>query len=228
MNKEYTMPTEGQIAKWKKQHGALHKLTVKVPGQTAAICIVRAPKVSDISQSSTLGESDEYKIGMIQLNNCWLHGDERIRTQLAFSQSAAKEMGRIFQVYPWDVESVTVDQDMITKLKAHGLDPLILGKINEAGILRQITISIGARPVIVDGIDTREKLSASFMMPDLEIFEKSKAVPDFLDQGTILINECFVEGDERFKDHSDEHIAFAAFMAGHSLLEKFTTEVEKL
>ena len=222
------MPSEAQIAKWKKEHGVLHKLTVKVPGKEDAICIVRSPKVSDISQSATLGEGDEFKIGAIQLNNCWIDGDERIKSNLAFLQAAAVQMGRVFEVYPWNVQSEEVTNAFIEKLKTQGSDAELISKVQLEGVVRCVTITLGSKAILKDGIDTRETIKAYFKQPDLAIKEKADLVSDFLDQGSVYINECFLFGDARFTDHSDEHIAFAAYMAGHSLLEKLTAEVTKL
>lgn len=228
MNKAYQLPTEGQIAKWKKQHGTLHKLTVKVPGQEDAICIVRPPKVSDISMSAQLGNGDEFQIGKLQLEACWLHGDERIKNRLAFTQAAAIQMGRIFEVFPWTIETVDVTKELIEKLTTQGVDAEVISRVSDEGVVRKVVILNGTKPVLKDGEDQREKLEAIFCQPNLKIKEKADLMTEFLDQGSVYIKECFLSGDERFKNHSDEHIAFASYMAGNSLLEQLTAEVEKL
>lgn len=226
------MPSQAQIDKWKKQHGALHKIVVNIPGQDPAICIVRDPKVSDIQQSSSLGEGDEYKIGKIQLDNCWLAGDERIKTRLSVSQAAAKKMGAIFPVFPWKVDTIEWNSQMIPEddLKAlnSDLSKEVVDSIIKEGAYRRITILNGAKPIMNGKVDEREEIVAYFKCPDLEVKEKADLISDFLDQGATYINECFLMGDERFKNHTSEPIAFASYMAGHSLIEKFTTEVEKL
>lgn len=228
MNTTYQMPSEGQIKQWKKDHGALHKLTVIVPGHESAICIVRAPKVSDISYSSAMGEGDEFKIGKLQLDSCWLDGDERIKTRLAFTKAAALQMGKIFEVFPWEVKSIDVTKELLEKLKTQGVSVDVIDKVATEGIVREITILEGAVPIMKEEKDIRRKVSALFRCPDLEVKEKSDTASDFLDQGSVFINECFLSGDNELKDHSSEPIAFASYMAGHALIEKLTTEVEKL
>lgn len=235
MHKEYQMPTQGQIDNWKNQHGHLHKIVVKVPGESDAICIVRPPKISDITQSSNLGEGDSFKIGNIQLTNCWLHGDERIRKRFSIKKAAVDQMSMIFQVYPFTVESVKLNEEILKSLNDSGIDPAILLKVKEEGMVRKVTILNGAKAEMVEDKespsgfrDKREKIEAYFQCPDLSIIEKVNTMTDFIDQGIIYINESFLYGDKRFKDGSDEHVSFAAFRAGHSLVEHFTTEVEKL
>ena len=228
MNKVYQMPSAGQIKQWKKEHGTIHKLTVKVPGQESAICIVRSPKVTDISHSHAMGDGDSYTMGKLQLESCWLDGDERIKTRLSFSQSAALQMGRIFGVFPWDIQSVLVTKQLLEKLKAQGVSAEVIEKVVAEGMVRKIAILNGAVPLVKEGKDTREIVEALFRCPDLEVKEKVDSVSDFLDQGSLFINECFLSGDKRLKDHSSEPIAFASYMAGNALIEKLTTEVEKL
>lgn len=223
MNTEFKMPSEGQIAKWKKEHGTLHVIRVN-----DAMCIVRSPKVTDISQSATMGEGDEVKIGLIQLKNCWLAGDNRILNKLAYQQAAAKQMGLIFEVYPFHVETAKVTKDLIAKLTAQGVKEEVIKAVEAEGTVRRVEVTLGAKPQIENGNDTRLKIEALFHEPDLKVKEKADLVADFLDQGSVYVNECFLAGDQRFTDHSDEHIAFASYMAGHQLVERFTASVEKL
>ncbi len=232
MNKVYQMPSEAEIKRWKKEYGTLHKLTVKVPGENDAICIVRAPKVSDLTYSVKKGEGDKFKIGLAQLNNCWLSGDERIRTKFAFQKAASEQMGKIFEVYPSIVETVEVTVELIEKFKSQGVTKELISTIQSDGSVRRVEITIGSKPVLelVDGEekDTREKIEAFFRSPDLKIKEEADLMSEPLDQGLVFINQSFLAGDARFKDHSDENIAFASYMSGLSLIERFTTEVEKL
>lgn len=232
MNKVYQMPSEAQIAKWKKEHGSLHKLTVKVPGQNDAICIVRAPKVSDLSYAASAGENDDYKTILAQLKSCWLSGDERINTKLSIQQSVVKKMGGIFPVYPRKIETIEVTPELIEKFKTQGATDELISKVQVDGTVRRIEITIGVTPVMVvkEGKeeDTREKIEAYFIEPDLKIKEVADLMSAFLDKGSVLINESFIAGDARFKDHTDEPIAFASYFLGNFLIEELTAEVEKL
>jgi hypothetical protein len=226
--KAFEMPAQAQIDKWKKEHGALHKITVKVTGQPDAICIVRDPKVSDIQQSSALGGNDEYLIGKIQLENCWLAGDERIKTRLSVSQAAAKKMAAIFPVFPFQVDTVFLDSELTQEFTKLGVDQEKIQELVSTGLVRKVTILNGRYAIMDAGIDKREVITAYFKEPDLAVQEIVDLVSDFLDKGKLYIQECFITGDERFKSHTSEPIAFAAYLAGNALMETFTSEVEKL
>ena len=218
MSSTIKMPASSQIAEWKKQHGEIIKLNV---GDT--FCIVRHPNLQDIDMSATLGEGDEVKIGQIQLDNCWLYGDEKIRTNHGLLKSAAKQMGYIFPVFEYEVNDTPVTTDLLKELTAKKVDPKRIKSVEVLGYVRQITVYVpSTNPKKPD-----EEVKALFVEPDLEIEAKAATGSSFLNQGSVFLQECFLTGDDRLLNGEDP-VKFASYMAGHVLLKRYTTKVEKL
>ena len=73
MNEE-KMPTAEQIAYWKKQHGDIFKVVVG-----DSVCYLKKPDRKTMSYVATLG-NNPVRANEALLQNCWLGGDESIKT----------------------------------------------------------------------------------------------------------------------------------------------------
>lgn len=74
MNEEKVI-TEEQIEAWKKKHGSVYSETVD--SKTAYL---KKPDRKALSAAAVLGKTDPMKYNEVLLNNCWLGGDEEIKT----------------------------------------------------------------------------------------------------------------------------------------------------
>ncbi len=108
-NKNITTPTPEDITKWKELYGKVHTLEIPIKYTTAdgrefddegeakdhaselvpekreiqtlsIVAYLRTPSRKIISMATAVGGKDPIKFGELILQNCWLGGDERIKT----------------------------------------------------------------------------------------------------------------------------------------------------
>ena len=93
MNKKELNVTPEQIEEWKKQHGDVFQLDVD--GHT---CFLKKPSRKVISMATTIGQNDPVKFSELMMNNCWLAGEEIIRTDDELFLSAAGKLAELIQL----------------------------------------------------------------------------------------------------------------------------------
>lgn len=93
MDKKELTVTPEQIAEWKKQHGEIFQLDVD--GHT---CFLKKPSRKVISMATTIGQNDPVKFSELMMNNCWIAGDEIIRTDDELFLSAAGKLADLIQL----------------------------------------------------------------------------------------------------------------------------------
>lgn len=199
--KKYELPHPARIAGMKKEHGQLHKLSVLISENETAVCILRHPRLEDISMSFAIGDDDKDAQAKIIFQNCWLEGDERI-------------------MFVKDSEYVIPDAGIFRSIAKQALYLFASLKftVQDEGENRSISVTTH------DG----EVLKGTFKNPDLLACEKASTASDFLAKGAVFANECVIDAPAVFFDESDHEISFAVYMAGHLLLKKYTASVEKL
>lgn len=83
------MTPESQIAAWKKKHGDVFRYSA---GEKS--CYLKKPDRSVLSAAAVIGKNDPLKYNEILLANCFLGGDEEIKTDdglfLGISQKLAE------------------------------------------------------------------------------------------------------------------------------------------
>jgi hypothetical protein len=67
--------TDEQIAMWKNLYKKVYE--VEVDG---SVCYLRKPDRKTISAATSLGASDPVRYAEVMLENCWLGGDDDIKT----------------------------------------------------------------------------------------------------------------------------------------------------
>lgn len=67
--------TQEQIDAWKKEHGDLKKVHVG-----SKSCILKKPSRKALSYATVAAQTDPLKYNEIILEDCWLAGDEEIKT----------------------------------------------------------------------------------------------------------------------------------------------------
>lgn len=209
------MPSAAQIKSWKEQFKAIHKITPD-PTRPEIFCIVRHPKLIDIVSSSELGGGDEIKIGSLQLTDCWLLGDERIKSDIELLRAASKKMGGLFKVYKNSVEYISVTAEILKSIPVEQID-----RVKADGEVRKLTV------IVPDETGKPIKKSAWLRKPDMLDVEKAETGGDPIAMGTIYLQECWLSGCKDLKEGEDE-IRFAAYLAALGIFRRFTADVEKL
>ena len=85
--------TKQQIQESKKQYGDVYVLNIE--GKKAYL---RTPDRQTLSYASTLATKDPLKFNEAILTNCWLGGDEEIKTDDALFLSASSKLGELIQI----------------------------------------------------------------------------------------------------------------------------------
>jgi len=210
----FKMPAEGKLSSWKKQHNEIHKITPD-PSRPEIFCIVRHPRLLDISSSAELGGTDEQKQGEIQLRDCWLDGDQRILTDSELIRSASIKMASIFRVHSVNVEFLPVTDEILKSIPSDKLE-----RVKADGEVRRVTVIVP-----VDGKDVKK--ACWLAKPSLEDVEKASTASDPISMGTIYLQECWLSGCKDLKEGDDE-IRFAAYLGAINIFRRYTAEVEKL
>jgi hypothetical protein len=82
--------TEAQVKGWKKEHGDVHVIEVKVDENDTATCYIKeADRNVTAVAMSLYAQNKPLETGEFILNNCWLGGDDRCKTHKKISMAAA-------------------------------------------------------------------------------------------------------------------------------------------
>ncbi|MBO7441251.1 MAG: hypothetical protein J6U21_16385 [Bacteroidales bacterium] len=84
--------TEKQIADWKKKHGEVYKVTVD--GKS---CYLHKPDRKTLAYVST-AKDNPIRMSELMLNNCWIDGDEEIKTDDALFLGVVQQMGTLISI----------------------------------------------------------------------------------------------------------------------------------
>ncbi len=82
-----------QIDAWKKQHGDIFKITVD-----DKVCYLKKPTRKALSYAAMAGQTDPLRYNEIILNDCWLGGDEEIKTDDGLFLSVSGKLSQLIQV----------------------------------------------------------------------------------------------------------------------------------
>ncbi len=106
LNKETTEALENnsmeeQIALWKRKHGDV--FLVEIDDKTAYL---RKPDRKALSAASILGKTDPLKYNEILLNNCWLAGDEEIKTDDSLFLGVSAKLAEIIEIKDAEIKKL--------------------------------------------------------------------------------------------------------------------------
>ncbi|MDR0206038.1 MAG: hypothetical protein LBI45_02110 [Bacteroidales bacterium] len=95
MNKETLtgQATDEQIKAWKEKHEKV--FFIKVLG---SIGYLRKPSRKALSYASIAGQKDPLKFNEVLLNDCWLGGDDTIKTDDTKFLSVSQDLAKIVEV----------------------------------------------------------------------------------------------------------------------------------
>ena len=85
--------TDAQIKEWKEKHGKV--FFIKVQG---SIGYLKKPSRKALSYASVAGQKDPLKFNEVLLNDCWLGGDETIKTDDTKFLSVSQKLAELVEV----------------------------------------------------------------------------------------------------------------------------------
>lgn len=85
--------TKEIIEGWKKKHTDI--FAIKIDGKTAYL---KKPDRKILGAANTIGQKDPLKFNEMVLNNCWLGGDEEIKTDDGLFLSASAKMSELMEL----------------------------------------------------------------------------------------------------------------------------------
>lgn len=93
--------TKEQIKAWKEAHGDVYQITVD--GRS---CYLRKPKRKELSYASMAGKNDPLKFNEVILNQCWLGGDEEIKTDDELFLGVSAQIATIVEVKEAEIKKL--------------------------------------------------------------------------------------------------------------------------
>lgn len=99
--------SQEQLAKWKKEHGTLYKIAVERSKGNHAVCYLKpADRNITALAMSKMGAQKILEAGEVLLTNCWLGGDEDIKTNDRLFVGAATKAYEAFDFAESSVEKL--------------------------------------------------------------------------------------------------------------------------
>lgn len=93
--------TPEQIEAWKQKHGDVFAVTVG-----NSVCYLKRPTRKAISYASVAGKNDPLKFNEVLLNDCWIFGDERIKTDDSLFIGAAGKLAELIEVKEAEIKKL--------------------------------------------------------------------------------------------------------------------------
>jgi len=93
--------TKEQIQEWKKKHGKVFKISCD-----SKVCYLKPPSRKTLGYASVAGKDDPLKFNEVILRDCWLGGDEEIRTDDVLFLSVGSQLANIIQTKEAELEEL--------------------------------------------------------------------------------------------------------------------------
>lgn len=92
-NAETAVITQSQIDSWKKTHGEVFLVEVE-----DKVCYLKRPSRQALGAATVLSGGDSIKYNEVILNNCWLGGDEEIKSDDAYFLGVSQTLAELIEV----------------------------------------------------------------------------------------------------------------------------------
>ena len=93
--------TPEQIESWKKRHGEVFAYEVD-----DRIGYLRRPTRQVVSMASMAGQNDPYKFAEVILVNCWLGGDEALRSEDKYFMGLSQKLNEIVEIRVGEIKKL--------------------------------------------------------------------------------------------------------------------------
>jgi len=98
--------TELQISEWKKKYTDIYEIIIVNDEGVEFKTYFRKPDLKILSASAKFAESDPIKSGLVLFDNCWLGGDEAVKSSDELKMSCLQELGKLFKIYQATVKKL--------------------------------------------------------------------------------------------------------------------------
>lgn len=93
--------TKEQIAEWKAKHGDIFKIKVE-----DKVAYLKKPSRKALGYASVAGKDNPLKFNEVLLNDCWLGGDEEIKTNDSLFLSISSKLSELIEVKEVELEKL--------------------------------------------------------------------------------------------------------------------------
>ena len=93
--------TKEQIKEWKEKHGQISRITVEDKA-----CYLKTPSRKVLGYASMAGKENPLKFNEEILRDCWLAGDEEIRTDDTLFLSICPKLAELIEVKEAELEKL--------------------------------------------------------------------------------------------------------------------------
>jgi hypothetical protein len=93
--------TDEQIKEWKDKHGNIFKINVD-----GKVCYLRKPSRKALGYASAVGKDNPLKFNEVILNDCWLGGDETIKTDDDLFLSVSGKIAELIEIKEAELEKL--------------------------------------------------------------------------------------------------------------------------
>ncbi|MDR1370937.1 MAG: hypothetical protein LBJ72_12570 [Dysgonamonadaceae bacterium] len=93
--------TQEQIADWKAKHGDVFRIQVEDKS-----CYLKKPSRKALGYASMAGKENPLKFNEVLLNDCWLAGDEDVKTDDTLFLSVSSKLTELIQVKDAELEKL--------------------------------------------------------------------------------------------------------------------------
>ncbi len=99
---------EDELKKLKREHTTLYRIDVPVndDGSEIAVCYLKKPDRPTLAAAMKYTSSDPMKMNEILCTNCWVAGDERIKTVDELFMSASTKLSETFKIRESEIKEV--------------------------------------------------------------------------------------------------------------------------
>jgi hypothetical protein len=87
-----------QIKEWKNRYGEVHLIEVPTDDVEPLKGYFKKPNLDTLSASAKIADSDPVRAGMVMFENCWLGGDDAIKTNDEAKLSCIKALGTLIKI----------------------------------------------------------------------------------------------------------------------------------
>jgi len=93
--------SDAQIAIYKEKHGEIFEVVID-----DAVCYLKKPDRKTLSFASSVGDKDPMKFNEIMLDNCWVAGAEKIKTDDSYFFACIEKMEVLIQVKQAEIKKL--------------------------------------------------------------------------------------------------------------------------